>query len=96
MGSIAQRRGIYDGEYAPTGLRLFVWWKRNRERRLQKQSSGSAQIMSYMRPPHQVLYIGVRYLEAGARSTAHCAARQTEPRRNRSHLVGVVVRLGRW
>jgi hypothetical protein len=40
MGSTTRRRGVYGGEYAPTGLRLFAWWKKNGERRLQKAGSG--------------------------------------------------------
>jgi hypothetical protein len=31
MGSKARRRGVYGGEYAPTGLRLFAWWKKNQK-----------------------------------------------------------------
>jgi hypothetical protein len=47
MGSTTRRRGVYGGEYTPTGLRLFAWWKKNGERRLQKAGSGSAGIRSY-------------------------------------------------
>jgi hypothetical protein len=32
MGSTARRRGVYGGEYAPTGLSLFAWWKKNEKR----------------------------------------------------------------
>jgi hypothetical protein len=46
MGSTTRRRGVYGGEYAPTGLRLFAWWKKNGERRLHKPGSGSAEIRS--------------------------------------------------
>jgi hypothetical protein len=47
MGSTTRWRGVYGGEYAPTGLRLFAWWKKNGERRLQKPGSGSAGIRSF-------------------------------------------------
>jgi hypothetical protein len=43
MGSTTRRRGVYGGEYTPTGLRLFAWWKKNGKRRLQKAGSGFAQ-----------------------------------------------------
>jgi hypothetical protein len=46
MRSTSRRRGVYGGEYASTGLHLFVWWKKNRKRGLQKPGSGSAQIRS--------------------------------------------------
>jgi hypothetical protein len=46
MGSTKQQRGVYGGEYAPTGLRLFAWWRKNGERRLQKPGSGSTGIRS--------------------------------------------------
>jgi hypothetical protein len=46
MGSTTQQCSVYGGEYAPTGLRLFVWWKKNGERRLRKPGSDSAQISS--------------------------------------------------
>jgi hypothetical protein len=39
--------GVYGGEYTPTGLHLFAWWKKNGERRLQKPGSGFAGIRSY-------------------------------------------------
>jgi hypothetical protein len=48
MGSTTRWRDIYGGEYAPIGLRLFAWWKKNGERRLQKLGSGSAKIRSYL------------------------------------------------
>jgi hypothetical protein len=51
MGSTTRRRSIYGGEYTPTGLRLFAWWKKNGERRLQKAGSGSAQIRLYLNWP---------------------------------------------
>jgi hypothetical protein len=57
MGSTARRRGVYGGEYAPTGLRLFEWWKKNGERRLQKPGSGFAGIRSHEpRPSYLLLY----------------------------------------
>jgi hypothetical protein len=31
MGSTAQWRDVYGEEYAPIGLRLFAWWKKNRK-----------------------------------------------------------------
>jgi hypothetical protein len=43
MGSTAGRRDVYGGEYTPTGLRLFAWWKKNGKRRLQKPGSGFAE-----------------------------------------------------
>jgi hypothetical protein len=43
MGSTARQRGVYGGEYALTGLRLFAWWRKNGERRLQKPGSGSTE-----------------------------------------------------
>jgi hypothetical protein len=43
MGSTTHWRGVYGGEYAPTGLRLFAWWKKNEKKRLEKPNSGSAQ-----------------------------------------------------
>jgi hypothetical protein len=46
MGSTTRRRDVYGGEYAPTGLRLFAWWKKNGERRLQKPDSGSAELVT--------------------------------------------------
>jgi hypothetical protein len=46
MGSTTRRCGVYGGEYASIGLRLFAWWKKNGERRLQKPVSGSAGIRS--------------------------------------------------
>jgi hypothetical protein len=48
MGSTTRRRGVYGGEYAPIGLRLFAWWKKNGERRLQKSGSGSTGIWSHL------------------------------------------------
>jgi hypothetical protein len=47
MGSTTRRRGVYGGEYAPTGLLLFARWKKNEKKRLQKPGSGSAGIRSY-------------------------------------------------
>jgi hypothetical protein len=49
MGSTARQRGVYGGEYAPTGLCLFAWWRKNGERRLQKPDSGSTGIRSYLK-----------------------------------------------
>jgi hypothetical protein len=46
MGSTTRWCGVYDGEYAPTGLHLLAWWKKNEKKRLQKPGSGSAQIRS--------------------------------------------------
>jgi hypothetical protein len=46
MGSTTRRRGVYGVEYAPIGLRLFAWWKKNGEWTLQKPGSSSAQIFS--------------------------------------------------
>jgi hypothetical protein len=43
MGSTARRRGVYGGEFSPTGLRLFAWWRKNGKRRLQKAGSGFAE-----------------------------------------------------
>jgi hypothetical protein len=43
MGSTTRRRGVYGGEYAPTGLRLFAQWKKNGEKKLQKAGSGFAE-----------------------------------------------------
>jgi hypothetical protein len=43
MRLTTRRHDVYSGEYTPTGLRMFAWWKKNGERRLQKPSSGSAQ-----------------------------------------------------
>jgi hypothetical protein len=56
MGSIARRLGVYDGAYAPTGLRLFAWWKKNEERRLQKPGSGLLGIRS-SKPPAALLLL---------------------------------------
>jgi hypothetical protein len=50
MGSTTRRRGVYGGEYVPTGLRLFTWWKKNEKRRLQKPGSGSAENWSQKLP----------------------------------------------
>jgi hypothetical protein len=36
MGSTTRQRGVYGGEFSPTGLHLFAWWKKNEKRRLQK------------------------------------------------------------
>jgi hypothetical protein len=67
MESIARPCGVYGGEYAPTGLRLFAWWKKNGEKRLQKAGSGSTQIRSYVTASDVVLlYAG--YLGVQARS----------------------------
>jgi hypothetical protein len=44
MRSTTRQRGVYDGEYAPIGLRLFARWKKNGKRRVQKPGSGSARI----------------------------------------------------
>jgi hypothetical protein len=56
MGSTTRRRDVYGEEYAPTGLRLFAWWKKNGEKRLQKAGIGSAQIRSYLKmTAHQCL-----------------------------------------
>jgi hypothetical protein len=49
MGSTARRHGVSGGEYAPTGLHLFAWWKKNRTRGLQKPGSGSVQIRSNLK-----------------------------------------------
>jgi hypothetical protein len=48
MGSTTRRHGVYAGEYAPTGLRLFAWWRKNGEMRLQKAGSGSTQIRPHL------------------------------------------------
>jgi hypothetical protein len=61
MGSTARWRGVYGGEYAPTGLRLFVWWKKNGERKLQKADSDFAQIRSYLNRRHPCTFISSRY-----------------------------------
>jgi hypothetical protein len=55
MGSTAQRRDVYGEEYAPIGLRLFAWWKKNGKMRLQKPGSGSVQIRSTKPPTALVL-----------------------------------------
>jgi hypothetical protein len=46
MGSTTRRCGVYGGEYAPIGLRLFARWKKNGKKRLQKAGGGFAQIRS--------------------------------------------------
>jgi hypothetical protein len=63
MGSTIRRCGVYGGEYAPTGLRLFAWWKKNRERRLQKAGSGFAQIRSNLADGALVLFIGAHTIK---------------------------------
>jgi hypothetical protein len=63
MGSTARRHGVYGGEYAPTGLRLFAWWKKNEQRRLQKPGSGSARIRSNLKPPVLLSFYKRRYLQ---------------------------------
>jgi hypothetical protein len=50
MGSTTRRRGVYGGEYAPTGLPMFAWWKKNGERRFQKPGSGSTEIRFNLKP----------------------------------------------
>jgi hypothetical protein len=50
MGSTTRRCGVHGGEYAPIGLRLFSWWRKNGERRLQKLGSGSVGIRSNLIP----------------------------------------------
>jgi hypothetical protein len=86
MRSAARRCGAYDGEYSPTGLRLFAWWKKNGERRLQKPGSGSAQIRSNQTGGSLILFIADRNLhkELGRASYANqnSAARL---KTNRSH-----------
>jgi hypothetical protein len=69
MGSIARRRGVYGGEYAPTGIRLFARWNKNRKKRLQKPGSGSAQIRS-----PRLQRCSPTYLALGARSRRPAAA----------------------
>jgi hypothetical protein len=56
MGSTTQRRDVYGGEYALIGLRLFAWWKKNGESRLQKVGSGFVQIRS-QKPPAALLLL---------------------------------------
>jgi hypothetical protein len=87
MGSTTQRCGVYGGEYTLIGLRLFAWWKKNGERRLQKADSGSAAIRS--RPPvgRPLSLIGVAlprvtrfayntsWSKPTARSHLHCLVR---------------------
>jgi hypothetical protein len=46
MGSTIRWRGVYGGKYAPTGLRLFAWWRKNGKMGLQKPGSGSTKIRS--------------------------------------------------
>jgi hypothetical protein len=57
MGWTTRRRGVYGGEYALTGLRLFAWWRKNGERRLQKGGSGFAQIRLFQLAGLSLLFI---------------------------------------
>jgi hypothetical protein len=38
MGSAARRRGAHGGEFSPTGLRLFAWWKKETGQHLRANS----------------------------------------------------------
>jgi hypothetical protein len=94
MGSTTRRRGVYGGEYAPTGLRLFAWWKKNGEKRLQKPGSGSAGIISHSRRSQGSFYRR-RDLTNGLGQTSPQSARQVKKKRSyrmRICLVHVTVR----
>jgi hypothetical protein len=73
MGSTSRQRGVYGGEYALIGLRMFAWWKKNGERRLQKPGSGSAGIRSHPKWWLRAPFYRWTCLEAGARSTYRAA-----------------------
>jgi hypothetical protein len=68
MGLTTWWRGVYGGEYTPIGLRLFAWWKKNGERRLQKAGSGSMQIRSNQNCRRPSPFIGSQCLAVEARS----------------------------
>jgi hypothetical protein len=68
MGLTTRRCDVYGGEYAPKGLRLFAWWKKNGERRLQKAGSGFAQIRSHLKPTAPLSFYTRPKLAPGARS----------------------------
>jgi hypothetical protein len=59
MGSTTRRHDVYGGEYALTGLRLFAWWRKNIERRLQKAGSSFAQIRLFQLAGLSLLFIDV-------------------------------------
>jgi hypothetical protein len=75
MRSTARRRGVYGGEYAPTVLHMFAWWKKNGKKRLQKPSSGFAQIRSNQTPAHRSLYIDTRARSNIVGAIVACSAR---------------------
>jgi hypothetical protein len=65
MGSTARWCGVYGGEYAPTGLRMFAWWKKNGKKRGFRNRAAAPRELGHPNCPTSVPFICVVRLEQG-------------------------------
>jgi hypothetical protein len=78
MGSTARRRGVCGGEYAPTGLRLFAWWKKNKKGGFRNWAAAPHKLGDPNRRPQGSFYSWCDLTNGlGQNQYAECTSRQT-------------------
>jgi hypothetical protein len=68
MGSTDQRRGAYGGDFSPTGLRLFAWWKKEGKKTIESSLTALWKSRLAETAGALFLFIGIPCLVVGARS----------------------------